>query len=390
MMKLGFGRYAWRGERGLALVMALVALALGLLVLPPMLSHVSTSLSASQSAEHNLQEQYSSDAGAEYGLWKLENDAGFRDQLETAGPAGITITMPSQVNSLSPVVRVAKAAQELHYAMWGNSTYCTTNVEWTGSGNVINGDMHTNTGLRLIGNGNTLNGAVEYVTDIQVSGSTIYNPPPPHNPVQTYVQPMPKEWYMSDYDDPSAVGTPAYMAAQAGQYHYVDGDLQINSPEELLDGLYYVTGDIHINGNDLVGNVTFVARGLIQTNGANNSITPYCDQLVYFTDFAYSDSQRCSKPVIKISGTGTTSLGGVTYAPNGQIAISGSGNMFGSFLGDSIDLAGSGLTMNLPPPIGYPSGCTAYDVLSSVGDTSTAVRVLYCEGNFQVVSWSIQ
>ena len=382
--------YGLDNEFGVSLPLALVGLAFGVLLIAPLLSGVSTNLSASQRVDENMKIQYSSDAGAEYGIWMLENVTGFMDLVDDSGRSGVTVTLPSRVNALDPVVRVALAAQELRYALWGNSSYCTTNVEWTGEGNVINGNLHTNTGLRLVGFGNTLNGAVEYVTTLQVHGSTIYNPPPPHNPVQTYVQPMPMEWYMSDYDDPTAVGTPAHRAALAGKYHYIDGNLHINTSGEIFDGLYYVTGDIHLNGNNLSGTATFVARGLVEVNGNGNCFVPYCDQLSFFTDFEYDGSLRCSKPVMTINGSGGTTLGGVCYAPNGQIAISGSGIMNGSFLADSVDLAGSDLTINLPPPIGYPAGCKAYDVLSDVGGSSTIARVLYCSGVFDVLTWWLQ
>ena len=110
----------------------------------------------------------------------------------------------------------------------------------------------------------------------------------------------------------------------------------------------------------------------------------------YGMPFEYDASQRCNKPVLKVNGSGGTTLGGVCYAPNGQIAVSGSGIMNGSFLGDSVDLAGSELTINLPPPIGYPAGCEAYDVLSDAEGSSTTSRVLYCDGEFSVMSWWLQ
>ena len=390
MKERRFARFAWKSEQGVSLALALVALAFGVLLVTPMLSHVSTNLSASRAVEQNMREQYSSDAGAEYGLWKLENVPGFSDQVEAAGRTGITVTLPSRVNSLDPVVRVVKAGQELEYALWGDSTTCNTNIEWTGSGNVVNGDLHTNTGLRLIGQGNILNGAVEYVTDIQVHGSTIYIPPPPHNPVLADVQPIPIEWYMSDYDDPTAVGTPAHTAAQLGHYHHIEGDFDVNTSGTVLHGLYYVTGGIHMNGNDITGNVTFVARGEIMVNGTDIVFTPYCDQLTFFTDLELAVNLRCVQAVISLIGSGNCSIGGVAYAPNGQISVSGSGTMGGSFLGDSVDLAGSGLTISLPDPLGgYPAGCVAYDVLSEAAECSTLARVVRCGTAFYVRSWWI-
>lgn len=391
MLGRRFAGFALKSEQGVSLPLALVALAFGVLLVTPMLSNVSTNLISSQAVEQNMREQYTSDAGAEYGLWKLENVAGFRDQVDAAGRTGVTIALPSQVNSLDPVVKVAKAGQALEYALWGNSTTCTSNIEWTGSGNVVNGDLHTNTGLRLIGQGNILNGAVEYVDNIHVHGSTIYIPPPPHNPVLSNIEAMPIEWYMSDYDDPTAVGTPAHTAAQLGHYHYVNGDFDVNTSGTVLHGLYYVTGGIHINGNNITGNVTLVARGEIMVNGADIAFTPYCDQLTLFTDLELAANQRCVQAVISLIGSGNSSLGGVAYAPNGQISVSGSGTMGGSFLGDSVDLAGSNLSINLPESLGgYPAGCTAYDILSEAGECTTLSRVVCCNDVFYVQSWWIQ
>jgi hypothetical protein len=201
---------------------------------------------------------------------------------------------------------------------------------------------------------------------------------------------MPVEYYISDYDDPTAPGTQAFLAAERGDYHYIDGDLHINTSGTVLNGLYYVTGSIHLNGNNLSGNVTFVCRGTIELNGNDNAFTPYCDQLIFFTDLELSGSLRCVQPVISIIGSGNTTLNGVIYAPNGQISVSGSGVMSGSFVADSADLAGSGLSVNLPEPAGYPAGCEAYDVRSHVGETTTQVRLVCCNGVWSVQTWTIE
>ncbi len=376
-------------ERGISLPLALVALAFGVLLLTPLLSHVSTNLEASQAVDDNLQEQYASDAGVEYGIWKLEHDTGFRDLVEAAGHTGVTVTLPSQVNSLDPVVRVVDAGQELEYALWGNSLSCETNIDWAGTGIVVNGNVHTNSALRVRGESNTFNGAVTYHLTEDVHPTTIFIPPRPDNLLQTYVQEMPIEWHMSDYDNPAAVGTPAHAADGLGQYHYIDGDLDINVPEDLTDGLYYVTGEIHINSNNLTENVTFVARDLILVNGTNLAFTPYCDQLTFFTDL---EGATCDQAVLKIVANGNTTLGGVCYAPNGQISMNGEeGSISGSFLGDSIDLRGTDLIINLPPSACEPH-CTAYDVLSEAGETSTTARVWRCEGESEVrvLSWWLE
>ena len=105
--------FSLRDELGVSLPLALLGLAFGVLLVAPLLSGVSTNLSASQEVDQNMKIQYSSDAGAEYGIWMLENVAGFMDLVDDSGRSGVTVTLPSAVNALDPVVRVALAAQEL-------------------------------------------------------------------------------------------------------------------------------------------------------------------------------------------------------------------------------------------------------------------------------------
>ncbi|MCG2769866.1 MAG: hypothetical protein L6435_16040, partial [Anaerolineae bacterium] len=60
MQERRFGGFAWKSEQGVSLALALVALAFGVLLVVPMLSHVSTNLSASQVVDQNMREQYAS------------------------------------------------------------------------------------------------------------------------------------------------------------------------------------------------------------------------------------------------------------------------------------------------------------------------------------------
>lgn len=61
-----------RGESGQALVVALLALTLGVLLVVGFLYFVSTSQRASQAAREQTTDRYSADAGVEYGLWQLQ------------------------------------------------------------------------------------------------------------------------------------------------------------------------------------------------------------------------------------------------------------------------------------------------------------------------------
>jgi len=70
--------------------------------------------------------------------------------------------------------------------------------------------------------------------------------------------------------------------------------------------------------------------------------------------------------------------------------VSGSGAMAGAFVGDSIDLAGSGLTVVLPPPTQGGGDCSVYDILATAGDTDTYVRVRRCTSQgVEILSWRV-
>lgn len=370
------------------MALALVALAFGVLLVVPMLSHVSTNLSASQVVDQNMREQYASDAGVEYGIWKLENDAGFRDQVKAAGDAGVTLPpLPSRVNSLDPVVRVINVVPDFHYVIWGQGTSCDPTVELVGSRNVINGDVHTNWDLTIDGSGNIITGTVTYVHTKETGSTTFY--PPDDNPAMTGPQEMPVTYDMSDYSDPTQEGTPAYAADQKGEYTHTVGSLVLGDHGAVLKGLYYVTGDIDLGASGMSGNVTVVSsNGKIVVVGDGSTYTAYCDQLILYTDLDLVN-KRCKDPVITIDAGGI-SFGGVIYAPNGRIKVSGSS--CGSFVGDSVYIEGSDLTMSSPTLLGFPAGCTtAYDILSDAGEFSTMARVVCCDGEeFEVVSWWIQ
>ena len=60
-------------QEGRALIMALIVLAVGALLIPPFLAHISTNLAATRATEKGLKEQYAADSGIEYALLQLKN-----------------------------------------------------------------------------------------------------------------------------------------------------------------------------------------------------------------------------------------------------------------------------------------------------------------------------
>lgn len=62
-------------ESGQALILVLILLFIGGLMITPLLGFVSTGLKASQVYQQKTDELYAADAGVEYALWKIKNDA---------------------------------------------------------------------------------------------------------------------------------------------------------------------------------------------------------------------------------------------------------------------------------------------------------------------------
>jgi len=78
-------------QRGQALILVLIALALGSLLITPTLRYVNTGLLETRISKEALLKQYAADAAAEYGLWQLKyNVDGLTDQLNPENPSSDT------------------------------------------------------------------------------------------------------------------------------------------------------------------------------------------------------------------------------------------------------------------------------------------------------------
>jgi hypothetical protein len=93
-------------ERGQALPIVLGALALGIMVVAPFLSHASASLISAQDYRQMLYEQYAADAGVEQAIWRLNED-GLASELADVGDT-LTYKLTNTVNHISPEVTVTK------------------------------------------------------------------------------------------------------------------------------------------------------------------------------------------------------------------------------------------------------------------------------------------
>ncbi len=94
-----------RGESGQALVMTLLALALGVLLVSGFLYYASTSQLATRTAREQTTDRYSTDAGVEYGLWQLQY-GGLTNTLTITDPVEVfTLTINGQTTMIT-VTRV--------------------------------------------------------------------------------------------------------------------------------------------------------------------------------------------------------------------------------------------------------------------------------------------
>ena len=94
-----------QGESGQALVIALLALALGLLLVVGFLYYASTSQLATKTTSEQLATHYSADAGVEHALWRLTNEAGFTGTVSLGPPVAYTIPINSRTVAIT-VTRV--------------------------------------------------------------------------------------------------------------------------------------------------------------------------------------------------------------------------------------------------------------------------------------------
>lgn len=95
---------AGRGESGQALVIALVALAVGVLLVAAFLYYVSASQRASQGAREAVVDHYAADAGVEHAIWRLTYEPGFTQTVAASSPVVYSIT----INGRTVVITVTQ------------------------------------------------------------------------------------------------------------------------------------------------------------------------------------------------------------------------------------------------------------------------------------------
>ena len=362
-------RYIIRRQLGTSLVFALIALAVGVLLVMPMLMHISTSQKETIRHEETLHAQYTSDAGAELGMWKLEYDEAFRqelvDKMWTPVPVAHTLT----INQNTPVVEmvfvwVVSVDQTWTYALWAQNDVIITKNNIT-----INGDVHCGGDFYDQGNNNKVNGEI-----ITGTGWVEY----------------PFLWQIGDFILPGGVDAQAALAA--GMYYtHTEATWTVSQLDDMVPGLHYCTGNVVVDDNNASGdNVTVVAEGTIHfKKNKENFISPYIEGLLFF-------SNSCADPAILIDGNKFSADNAVIYAPCGTIEVAGNvASLSGAtFVADTIKITKNTTEIEIPMdmtlPISGTMDCGLYDIRSTAGNITTTVRVMQClSGSAQVLSWHV-
>lgn len=256
---------------------------------------------------------------------------------------------------------VAYRKQEGEYLVYAHRNNCTQNwnneenVNWSGSGNVVHGRVHSNSGLYVSGSYNSF-GETTYVcadTDgtntgkelhISGSGNTFASGPTTVSAVPAW--PTPPE-----YSNQSWYTT-------LGCDYSVTGDFDLTSDPQVWDtsttlkpGLYCAFGSgakLTLSASDVTGTgVTFYSEGSISVSGSNIMLSPptsgpRAKLLMAAWGGGGCDQSSLPSKAIEISGTNIT-WNGILFAPNGQANISGSDGLtiHGSVVACSASLSGS-------------------------------------------------
>ena len=160
-------------QKGQALPLALIALAIGILVVAPFLSHAGSSLIGSRIYEQSIDEQYSADAGVEYAIWQIQSG-------ESEVPEGEELELPQfALNSKTVNVTIANEGEWI-YKITSTATSddgSSTTIEAYVSITVgfFDGDYTVFEGNFILDRGEEYTGDVYAEGNIQLSRDAVIN-----------------------------------------------------------------------------------------------------------------------------------------------------------------------------------------------------------------------
>ena len=223
-------------------------------------------------------------------------------------------------------------------ALWANSIDEQYGLEWAGSQHQSHGAVHSNSGIRWTGAQNLVDGPVHVVGEFRNSGSqnTFTLTPRVVTP-----QPLPRLLDIEDYRPggpvQAALGS-AYLD-QTAECQQKGRWKRNGSNITLASGVYWIPCDVQLSGSRFNGNVTLVSTGSVQFSGSSATFQPFHQGVQIATS-------RVGAQAVKLA-TSSLTIGGLVYAPSGEIEATGSSSWFGcALVADTIRLAGSRITID--------------------------------------------
>ena len=263
-------------EKGQALPLAMMALALGTLVITPFLSHASSSLIGSRVYEQGITELYSCDSGIEYAMWSLQSGALEVTENETATLPEFTIndkTVEVSVENLGASVYkvIATATSEDGHSTTIES-YIQSGGGWSSDGDIdgdTEGDVYIDsdadidggvtvdgsvyaTGNVTLGNNAEVTGDVVAEGDLDLSNNAIIGGDVSAGGDLTL-------------DNNSEIGS-----IEVGGNVCAGGDIYLEN-NTVIYGSIYTTGNINMNGNSIVKGDVYIGSDIATIIIDNNA-----------------------------------------------------------------------------------------------------------------------
>lgn len=345
-----------KGQSGQALIMALILLALGGLVITPLLMQTATNLKYHDMIQRETLRAYSADSGVEYGLSEVYNNP---QEYQSASLSysydinGTTVNVTALYLSSIGAYRITSTATSpdnrsttietyviIEIGLFGNAFACDGNLlifqtTLSSPDNPGEFDIYVNGNVELVQS--EVDGDVAYTGILTMDGqSKINGDRIPEAEVLEFPVIDAQPHRDAALAGPSGNYTPpggVYTAGGPLGPIYINGDLDIKlSANTVLGGTVYVTGNVAIDHQTITGWGDIVAEGNI-----------------IMSTYAFNPDSLLSLPLI-MSINGDISLDhdsnvgdegtdvgtqAVLYAPNGEIYLDNV-NVYGSVAAQDI------------------------------------------------------
>ena len=346
-------------QRGQAFILVLILLAVGGLVIVPVLDYTTTGLRSQQISEDTMLEAYAADSGVQDALCELNNNLGAYtgtpfEKSFTINDRIVTVTATYVGGGIYKITSTATSANggsttiecdailgvaSVDFAVATKEKMELDNTTVDSFPDPGGGNIHSNANIILTGcsvNGTaSANGTITGQEQVVTGNVWEYSP---------------EIAFPDDYSE-------LYMAmAQDGGTHpgnmvidedqplgplYISGNLTIENSTVILKGTVYVTGDIRVEGSNLDGNENIVAEGdiWIEQGAVRSAIIPII-LCIKVDGRIYSEGRP----------EGPTIVDGVLYAPYGEVMLAQEGvhlygvHLYGAVYGKTVDIQGSTIT----------------------------------------------